>query len=308
MRMFVLAAAVALVPPSGGLGADKAPPAPGLVAPAIKGAAETQVSRAALEAAFRPFISDLVPRRVHVLGTLTIQGGNFGRDTPTRPLRMRMGGKGFGAELEVKRWTESSVEVVIPKGAPKGAFYVGVADARAQWVSAIDQKFEILPDLRDVAVSLDVTFRCLFDVLTPPPAIPITLLSPDGRTAAGPTALAAAGQAPGTFGNRVYRFTGRLSLRNGSYSAVADRAARFAVDLWDNPPTYWISPECGARRRVTARGAPLPAPMRQSRYVVLGDGGVTVTDDTTSLSLQTTVLIDLGSLPGPPPVCPPAGC
>ena len=79
------------------------------------------------------------------------------------------------------------------------------------------------------------------------------------------------------------------------------------INSWDNPPEYWLSPECAAHRRVTGRGAPLPAPVRQSRPVPLGSSA-SVTDDTNALAFYATMLIDLGSMPPPSPVCPPEGC
>jgi hypothetical protein len=296
MRMRTLAAiAVLLAPPRGGSASDKA--------------AETQISKAALDAALRPFISDLSPRRVHALGKLIIQGGNFGRDTPARPLRMRMGGNGFSSDLPAARWTERIVEVEIPKGVPPGRYYVGVTDARSQWASAIDQTFEVLPDVRDVAVTLDVTFRCLFDVLAAPPSIPIRFMTPDGAAEVARTTLVPAGRAAALSGGAVYHYSGRVSLRVGSALAVPDSATRFTVDVWDDPPTYWLSSQCADHKRTTSGGAPLPRPMRQSREVVLAHGEVRVTDDTTALSFPTTVLIEaIGNLSVPPPPCPVAGC
>ena len=99
-----------------------------------------------------------------------------------------------------------------------------------------------------------------------------------------------------------------MSVRPGSYTAVTDGAAHFTLDVWDNPSTHWLTPQCADHKRTTDSGAPLPAPVRQSRSVFFDSGAVTVTDDTTSLPLRMTVLIELGSLPPPSPVCPPAGC
>jgi hypothetical protein len=311
MKPLLLAVAVAsLGMPSRAFGADKSAPAPAPipVAPAGK-APETQISKAALDAALRPLISDLSPRRVHALGKLIIQGANFGRDMPARPLRMRMGGNGFSSDLPAARWTERMVEVEIPKGVPPGRYYVGVTDARSQWASAIDQTFEVLPDVREVPVTLDVTFRCLFDVLAAPPSIPIRFMSPGGVGVLASTTLASAGHTPAPFGGVVYHFRGSVSLRIGSAIAVPDSATRFTVDVWDDPLTYWQTSQCADHKRTTSGGAPLHRPMRQSREAVLAHGEVLVTDETTALSFPTTMLIDaIGSIAVPPPICPPAGC
>ena len=289
------------------LAAEKTPPTPapgGAALPAVPG---NKLADGAAAAALRPFIADLAPRRLHALSVLTVRGGNFGKDVPGRVLTMRMGGNGFGASLDVRRWTPTEVDVVIPKGVPAGRYYVGAADARGQWASGIDQSFEVLPDVRNVAVSLEITFRCLVDVVAAPPAIPVVLTPAGGRGAPASGSLALAGSHPGSFGTLVYRYEGRLGLRLGNWTAAADRGPRFEINSWDVPPSYWLSPECFAHRRVTGSGAPLPTPVRQNRQVPLA-GAAIVTDDTNALAFQATMLIDLGSMPPPSPVCPPEGC
>ncbi len=311
MRLLAVAGlALLFARPTAGLGAEKGAPTPvPKPPPAANGGLDTQISPESVAAALRPVISDLSPRRVHALGKLIIQGSGFGRDVPGRPLRMRMGGNGFGADLPAQRWTDRLVEVQIPKGVPPGRYYVGVGDARSQWASAIDQTFEVLPDVRDIAVALEITFRCVFDVISAPASIPIRFTSPDGAAVLGRTMLTSAGRAAATFGGEVYRYTGHVGLGLGSSIAVPDSAARFTIDFWGDPPTYWVSRQCADHKRTTAAGAPLPRPLRQSRNVDLSHGEARVTDDTTALSFPTTVLMEvIDSLPIPPPVCPPAGC
>ena len=128
VRVLLLGAALAAGAELLGAGKPSPTPAPGgAPVPAVPG---VKLADGAAAAALRPFIADLAPRRLHALSVLTVRGGNFGKDVPGRVLSMRMGGNGFGAALDVKRWTPTEVDVVIPKGVPAGRYYVGAADAR----------------------------------------------------------------------------------------------------------------------------------------------------------------------------------
>lgn len=214
---------------------------------------------------------------------------------------MRIGGHGLGAVLAVTRWTPAEVDVVIPKGTPAGRYYVGVADARNQWVSGIDQTFEVLPEVRDVAASLEIMFRCHFDVLAAPPAITV-LLTPAGGGSPVSATLALAGPRPGANGAVFYRYDGRFRVRPGAWALEADRGSRFDVNVWDVPDTYWLTPQCFAHRRVGESGAPLAPPVRQSRSVTVTGATARVTDDTHALAFLATMPTSPGSLEPPTPV------
>lgn len=268
-----------------------------------------------------PSISGYAPARVVPGDTVTVLGLNLGDAAKER--QMRVAGNAYSQTLSVARWTPTEVQVRLPADIRPGRYYIAVADASGRWLSNLERSLEVVDPLRRLAVRLDVTTSCEFDVVSP--ALTVTLrLQAAGGAAPLTLALRSAGARDAAQGARVFGYEGRLEARVGHYQ-VAATDAPFTAAMWDYingnarpvPGGVYIErtnwDDCHVHRRITSWGAPLPAPQRRTYGVRLRQERLDVTVALDALRLEGYPAMGGGlpggaSLPAPTPVCPPEGC